>query len=686
MSAPGESSPIRISDDNSGSRSDCISVHTISSDEEEDEEEEEKEEVDFLTIHLVNAPSTARYQDAGIKSEATADLDITGCRTCEGTLSQDITTDLVHRSEEIVTVVQEGIQETDVTVDPEYSRVNLLPDTSSQHRSGNVSGAAHTAADAVSVDGDPEEQPLAISDPDPGATDNVNSVETCHMLDPGDMQDAGESCTSVLPNVCSGETPLNPDMISGLDHTARGNTAVSLDQSREMDTTENLDVHGTCGRLQTRPGQCTGSAARSLCDGKDPVHSVLGVETMECVRAAGDLESPTDSEGNGGQGQSVGSQYETRTELSENPVPHVSRTRSDTSVTETDPELAPVRSPVKPVRIYHCADCGRHFSQRSGFLRHMVQHTGNKPYSCNACHKTFAYKDSLTYHLKVHAEKTHDRNDSSIFVCDKCGATFGRSSNLRHHYRIHTGERPYVCYLCGQDFNRKANMERHVEFRHQNRDETSERKIFQCSVCSKVYSCTYALERHFRKHVGSAAYHCRVCGKSFLRSDLLNLHMNNKHGGVERVKKLEQFKCTECGAQYANKYNLEGHINSIHKKESPFLCQKCPAKFAKRHDLYIHSRKHRSSTQSCAHCSRVFQTSMDLQDHEQLVHSVTAQKEDQIHRQPLDPGPGSRDRNRRPSQDSWDSGVDVQMGRSEVEKVSHGESSRDSGRRRSRDG
>ena len=71
-------------------------------------------------------------------------------------------------------------------------------------------------------------------------------------------------------------------------------------------------------------------------------------------------------------------------------------------------------------------------------------YTGSKSYRCEHCGKSFSSSFNLSCHWKVHEKK--------LFNCLQCAKSFGYLHNLQRHLRIHTGEKPYICSKCSKSF------------------------------------------------------------------------------------------------------------------------------------------------------------------------------------------------------------------------------------------
>lgn len=78
-----------------------------------------------------------------------------------------------------------------------------------------------------------------------------------------------------------------------------------------------------------------------------------------------------------------------------------------------------------------CAICFRNFVCVTTMKRHLVTHTGEKPFSCKVCGKQYTQK-----------------------------------GNLRVHERTHRNDRPFECNICTQKFYRKEPMQKHQWRQH----------------------------------------------------------------------------------------------------------------------------------------------------------------------------------------------------------------------------
>lgn len=80
---------------------------------------------------------------------------------------------------------------------------------------------------------------------------------------------------------------------------------------------------------------------------------------------------------------------------------------------------------------YRCSQCNKYFSKLS-LRSHLRKHTGERPYTCNVCSRTFTRKSSLKPHIKTCMKPKPQRGKvekkkpirERKFICDECNGAF----------------------------------------------------------------------------------------------------------------------------------------------------------------------------------------------------------------------------------------------------------------------
>ncbi|XP_075298584.1 zinc finger and BTB domain-containing protein 16 isoform X2 [Opisthocomus hoazin] len=187
--------------------------------------------------------------------------------------------------------------------------------------------------------------------------------------------------------------------------------------------------------------------------------------------------------------------------------------------------------------------------------------------------------------------------------CSVCGAELPDSETLEQHRKLHSGMKTYGCELCGKRFLDSLRLRMHL-LAH-----SAGAKALVCDQCGAQFSKEDALETHRQTHTGTdMAVFCLLCGKRFQTQSALQQHME-VHAGVR------SYICSECNRTFPSHTALKRHLRS-HTGDHPYECEFCGSCFRDESTLKGHKRIHTGEKPyECNGCGKKFSLKHQLETH-----------------------------------------------------------------------
>ncbi|XP_075047931.1 zinc finger protein 770 [Mixophyes fleayi] len=190
-----------------------------------------------------------------------------------------------------------------------------------------------------------------------------------------------------------------------------------------------------------------------------------------------------------------------------------------------------------------CEFCDKVFPSRSKLERHLMIHTGQKPFTCALCGKSFRQKT----HLKIH-QLTHTQEKP--FQCNQCLKSFKTPGKLLKHEELHKN-------LSNVRGKSRSSRTESLEIKEESEEVFSVYVIpFQCTSCEQCFETQEILDSHtclLADTIKTVSYPRRICNKGSVKQMKLHeIYLNpdneilpNVSEPVRRLLKTEDLREAE---------------------------------------------------------------------------------------------------------------------------------------------
>ena len=181
--------------------------------------------------------------------------------------------------------------------------------------------------------------------------------------------------------------------------------------------------------------------------------------------------------------------------------------------------------------------CGKHFRDNASLRAHSRVHSGEQPFSCAICQKSFAQKGNMERHLKTHNDKLVHEEEQASSAQETKGITSPKppsapQDSLRSQVQpsalqmptstphvpestsqesTSTSSVPIRCQVCGIHIRSIEHLREHSRTR--------------CSDLKKSLNTGSNMKEHLKTHNNDWAFFCNLCQKGFMHEATMRNHL-----------------------------------------------------------------------------------------------------------------------------------------------------------------
>ena len=216
--------------------------------------------------------------------------------------------------------------------------------------------------------------------------------------------------------------------------------------------------------------------------------------------------------------------------------------------------------------------------------------------------------------VKPQNDPNDPTGQSKVYYCCLCGKMLSSFSSLDRHMLVHSGERPFSCHLCGQTFTTNGNMHRHSRTHghremgcavegEENGDLLSPRKPGRKRKHPPlpkegVNGQESTLKRMNQKNKRNKLEKDASTGLEIPSADQMELESLESNTGINRNDQQNSlFKCPYCKEIYLSEMTMEAHVFSVHSGKE-INCEDCNFTCVDYNFLKLHRTIFHTSTTS----------------------------------------------------------------------------------------